>query len=140
MKPHLRPLIAVFCTLISSAAIGACLDFTAIPAAPSDAGKPDVMATDVDAADKDIVPCRSCVESPACSDTFAVCAATPKCVAMFECGAVLDCYEPGGNLVACLSICGQQAGLTDSTDPAVAPFLTLYQCATTQCAPACAVP
>jgi hypothetical protein len=138
MKSHHSPPIAVFCTILSSAAIGACLDFTPIAAVPSDAGTPpDVMATD---AGDDPGPCRKCVESPACGDTFAMCVATPKCVVMFECGAAQDCYAPGADLVACLSICGQQAALTGSTDPAVAPFLALYQCATTLCESTCAVP
>jgi hypothetical protein len=138
MKPHHSLLIAALCPVISSVAIGACLDFTPLPAVPRDAGgPPDVVASDV--AD-DTSACRSCVESPACADQFGACFATPKCVVMFECGARQDCYVAGADLVACLSICGQEAALTGSTDPAVAPFLTLYQCATANCASSCATP
>jgi hypothetical protein len=137
MKPHHSPVIFALCTIMSSVAIDACLDFTPIPAVPSDGGEPDVVATDVA---HDTGACRSCVESPACADPFALCFATPKCVVMFECGSAQNCYAPGADLVACLSICGQQAGLTGSMDPAVAPFLALYQCATTRCESTCALP
>jgi len=57
---------------------------------------------------------------------------------MFQCGLEQGCYAPQANLVGCLTICGQQAGLTGQTDPAVAPFLGLYECATTKCAASCA--
>jgi hypothetical protein len=122
--------------IVAAAALGGCLDFTPITVAPSDAGTEDVpvatIVTDVDAG-----ACEECVQGPNCSAALATCAGTPKCMVMFECGLEQGCYAPQANLVACLTICGQQAGLTSQSDPAVAPFLGLYECATSKCAASC---
>jgi hypothetical protein len=120
--------------VVSAAVLCGCLDFTPITVAPSDAGAPDapIATFNVDASD-----CEPCVEGPSCSAALATCAATPKCTVMFQCGLEQGCYAPQANLVGCLTICGQQAGLTGETDPAVAPFLGLYECATTKCAASC---
>ncbi len=127
---RIRPLGAVL-----AVALCGCLDFTPITVAPSDAGAQDSPVTILNV---DAGACEPCVEGPSCSAALATCAATPKCMVMFQCGLEQGCYAPQANLVGCLTICGQQAGLTGEGDPAVAPFLGLYECATTKCAASCA--
>jgi hypothetical protein len=119
-------------------ALGGCLDFTPITLAPSEAGVEDGPVVETAEAGLDGGACEPCVQGPSCSSELAACAATAKCIVMFQCGLGQGCYAPGANLVECLTICGKQAGLTGENDPAVRPFLALYECATTQCKLSCA--
>jgi hypothetical protein len=123
-----------------AAALGGCLDLTPITLAPADGGAQDVSAVVTLEADVDAGHCEPCVQSAQCSTEFESCTSTPKCAVMFQCGLARGCYAPGANLVSCLTICGQQAGLSGQNDPAVDPFLDLYECATTKCAASCAAP
>jgi hypothetical protein len=151
MKARLKIPVA-FALLVAASAPVACLDFTPITLAPTDAGAPESSAVESGIVDIDAAACEACVEGPQCNaqsladggdgggSLYMACISTPKCEEMFECGASRGCYEPGANLIACLTICGQQAGLTGSTDPAISPFLELYDCATANCTSACSGP
>jgi hypothetical protein len=122
-----------------SPALGACLDFTPVAVQPMEGGDPDA---DIDPPDAsvDVAACEVCVKGPTCSTEFAACTGTPKCTEMFTCGAAQGCYSAGANLVGCLTICGQQVQLSGQDDPAVGPFLALYQCATKNCSLPCSLP
>jgi hypothetical protein len=124
--------------VVFAVALCGCLDFTPITLAPSEAGVQDGPVVEAAEPDIDGGECVPCVQGPSCSSELATCAATPKCIVMFECGLAQGCYSPSANLVECLTICGKQAGLTGQTDPAVNPFLALYECATTRCELSCA--
>lgn len=138
MNRQITTSLLLFMPSLSIALVG-CLDFTPVTFAPSDAGVGDTSATMMLAADVDAGVCEPCVEGPSCSAELAACNSTPKCTVMFECGLAQGCYAAGAasNLVTCLTICGQQAGLSGQDDPAVGPFLGLYECATTKCATSC---
>ena len=137
-RPNQAPRILLAASLAAS--LGGCLDLTPITLAPADAGAQDVSAVVILDADVDAGGCESCVQSAQCSTELEACTSTPKCTVMFECGLARGCYAPGANLVSCLTICGQQAGLTGQNDPAVDPFLHLYEFATSKCAASCAAP
>jgi hypothetical protein len=122
--------------VLATSALCSCLDFTPITVAPTEAGTDDAPIPSI-VTDFDGGACEPCVEGPSCSAALATCDATPKCSAMFQCGLARGCYAQGANLVACLTVCGQQAGLSGQTDPAVGPFLGLYECATSKCSAAC---
>jgi hypothetical protein len=132
--PNLTRLLSL--GVVSAAAFCGCLDFTPITVAPSDAGAQDAPIVTI-GANFDAGACEPCVQGPSCSAALATCAATAKCMVMFQCGLEQGCYTPQVDLVACLTICGQQAGLTGESDPAVAPFLALYECATSKCSASC---
>jgi hypothetical protein len=136
-----RPIATSLLLLMPSLSIAllGCLDFTPVTFSPSDAGVGDTSATML-AADVDAGACEPCVEGPSCSAELEACYANPKCMVMFQCGLEQGCYAAGAasKLVTCLTICGEQAGLTGQNDPAVGPFLGLYECATTKCATSCA--
>jgi hypothetical protein len=147
----------------------ACLDFTPITEVPAsdasatedDAATPsasDDGGASVDAvqtcmacigasagdagASSDGAPAPSASSPPAamCAVETAACEATDKCMALFTCGVPRGCYSAGADLVACLTTCGQGAGLTSASDPAVAPFIRLYNCASAKCAGPCGGP
>jgi hypothetical protein len=140
MMPRPNPAPRVLLAASVAAALGGCLDLTPITLAPADGGAQDVSTVVTLEADVDAGQCEPCVQSAKCSTEFERCISTPKCSVMFQCGLSQGCYAPGANLVSCLTICGQQAGLTGQNDPAVDPFLDLYACATTKCAASCATP
>jgi len=65
--------------VLASAALLACLDFTPITVAPSDAG----TVVDASGFTIDAGACKSCLEGTQCSSDLQVCASTPKCEVMF---------------------------------------------------------
>jgi|HubBroStandDraft_1064217.scaffolds.fasta_scaffold99969_2 hypothetical protein len=138
-----RPITTSLLLLMPSLSIAllGCLDFTPVTFSPIDAGVGDTSATMMLAADVDAGACEPCVQGPNCGTELDACYATPKCRVMFQCGLEQGCYAgAASNLVTCLTICGQQAGLTGQNDPAVGPFLGLYECATSKCATSCSAP
>jgi hypothetical protein len=134
----LRPNVSLPIGAVLAGALCGFLDFTPITLAPIEAGVQDGSIVSPAEVGLDGGACEPCVQGPSCSSELATCAATPKCMVMFQCGLAQGCYAPSADLVECLTICGQQAGLTGQNDPAVAPFLALYECATTQCKLSCA--
>jgi len=123
----------------AASAIVACVDVTPITDVPVD---PDAG---VDAGVSPVVEPTACLAcstgaketGPSCSAEYAKCAADPKCLSLFSCGLPRGCYTGQKNLLDCLTTCGIAAGLTGADDPAVAPFMALYLCATTSCSAEC---
>jgi hypothetical protein len=130
--------IAIFVILGIGASAGGCLDVTPITDVPAIDAGPDVSVSASLAA----TPCFQCSAGsseggPSCGAEYAVCRADAKCITLFLCGIPRGCYGAGQDLIACLTACGIAAGLTGIDDPAVAPFVALYGCATTSCSSAC---
>jgi hypothetical protein len=121
-------------------ALPACLDFTPVTSVPD---APDA-SSGVTVAPAGFDRCVTCAlgdvdggDGPSCAKQVADCKATPKCEAMLACAVDTACFRSGTDLVTCLTPCGEKAGLTSGTDPAVGAFTGLYLCMDVRCAADC---
>jgi hypothetical protein len=126
----MRLLVSVFAVVLA-----ACMNTEPIVDVPVNQALV-VDAGTVDAA----TACLTCVQragDDGCLDAYRACVSTPKCEALFVCGASEGCYAAGGDLTTCMPTCGAKAGVASQSDPAVGPFLEAYLCTRTKCADAC---
>ena len=155
MKRHrsTRSILALSTLALAGALLGlapGCLDFEPVERAPGAAtsasasalpgsASPDAgdAAAEASAPSPLVSACTACLSGSSCAAAYTACRELPACDTFFVCSADRGCFDPAADKIACLTQCGEAAGLTSDADPAVGAFMKLDACVAAGCAAAC---